>query len=205
MASLGVAFDAGLPFARWGPLFHVFRLERPEVVLEWHPVQGRSLPDQADVGLLVGPRDEPGVSGLVLDASPMVVVMAAGHPLADRGELSVADVLDQAFAADLDSEASAFWTLDEQRGAAPARLVDGVESADRQLAVVAAGRAIATKPVWVANCLAHPGVVALPLRDGPRVTTRLIWRADDANPVVTALVELARAWTSGGRGNGHHA
>jgi hypothetical protein len=47
----------------------------------------------------------------------------------------------------------------------------------------------------VATGLPHPGVVSLPLRDGPQVATRLLWDADDHGPVVASLVELAIAWT----------
>ena len=52
-----VHFDARLPHARWGPLFHVFRLEHPEVRLEWRPAplpaRDRPLLDGADVGLML--------------------------------------------------------------------------------------------------------------------------------------------------------
>jgi DNA-binding transcriptional LysR family regulator len=70
------------------------------------------------------------------------------------------------------------------------------------LAVIAAGRAIATAPAWAASGLPHPGIVALPLTDGPQVTTQLVWREGDDNPAVDALVSLATAWTGGDRGNG---
>jgi hypothetical protein len=36
-----------------------------------------------------------------------------------------------------------------------------------------------------------PGVVALPLTDGPQVRTLLVWRADDENPIVRSLIDLA--------------
>jgi hypothetical protein len=45
------------------------------------------------------------------------------------------------------------------------------------------------------------GVVALALRDGPPVHTRLVWRAADENPIVDALVGLAEAWTRDRRGD----
>ena len=32
-----IRYEAGLPQAHWGPLFHVFRMERPGVVLDWRP------------------------------------------------------------------------------------------------------------------------------------------------------------------------
>jgi hypothetical protein len=47
----------------------------------------------------------------------------------------------------------------------------------------------------MADGLPHPGVVALPLRDGPLVHTRLVWRSGDEDPIIDALVGLAEAWT----------
>jgi hypothetical protein len=74
--------------------------EHPGVRLDWRavgfPVQGRSLLDGADVGVFVYPPAEVGVRALT---SPMVVVMAVGHRLAQQGTLSVADVLDEPFPA----------------------------------------------------------------------------------------------------------
>jgi DNA-binding transcriptional LysR family regulator len=196
-----IRYDARLPQARWGPLFHVFRLEQPEVVLDWQPdgfpAHGRPLLDGADVGLFLEPPLEPGLGALTLDVSPMVVVVGAGHRLAGSGEPCVADVLDQPFPGgpSLDPDWVAFWTLDQQRGGPPARTGDDVRTAEQVLEVVAEGRAIATFPASVVDGLPHPGVVALPLRDGPMVTTRLVWRAADENPLVHALVNLAGAWT----------
>jgi DNA-binding transcriptional LysR family regulator len=209
MIVFSVAFDDGLPNARWGPLFHVFRLERRDVAFKWRPVvfpARRSLPADADVGLFVHPPSEAGLSAHTLDISPMAVVMAAGHPLADRVELTVDDVLDQPFpgGTNHDPERTAFWTLDEYRGGPPRRTDDAVERDDQGLDIVAAGRAIVTVPMWVADCLWHPGVIGLPLRDGPDVTTRLVWRTDDDNPAIRALVDLATAWTEQAQGDERH-
>ena len=103
----------------------------------------------------------------------------------------------------MDPEWSAFWTLDEQRGAPATRTDDDVQNAEQGLEVVARGPAIVTVPAWMADGLPHPGVVALPLVDGPDVATRFVWRAaDDGDPAVAALVDLATAWTAGGHRNG---
>jgi DNA-binding transcriptional LysR family regulator len=204
-ARVRVVFDARLPHARWGPLFHVFCLEQPGVRLDWQPAgfptRDQSLLEGADVGLFLEPPREPGLCRLTMDASSMVVIVAAGHRLALNDELSVADILDCPFPGgpSLDPEWMAFWTLDAQRGGPPKRTDDDVRSAEDGLDVVAAGRAIATIPARVAGGLAHPGVVALPLSDGPQVRTRLVWRSDDGNPTVHSLVELATAWTRDGR------
>jgi len=199
---LSVAFNSGSPLARWGPLFHVFRLEQPDVRLDWRPVglptPGRLLLERADVGLFIQPPQEADLRGLTLDTSAIHVVMAAGHRLAEPHELKVADILDEPFpgAPALHPGWSAFWTLDEQRGAPAKRTDDDVRTAEDGLSVVAAERAIAIVPAWTAIALAHPGVVTLPLADGPSVATRLIWRAENNRPAVLALVELAIAWAS---------
>ncbi len=196
---LRVAYDKSLPHARWGPLFCALLREHPGVRLDWRavgfPVQGRSLLDGVDVGVFVHPPRERGVRALTLDTSPMVVVMAVGHRLARQDILSVADVLDEPFAAgpNLRPEWRAFWTLDDHRGR-PAKCTDNVTDAEQGLQAVVAGRAIATVPDWVASALPHPGVVALPLTDGPPVTTCLVWRDDEQQPFVPRLVELAAAW-----------
>jgi DNA-binding transcriptional LysR family regulator len=132
----------------------------------------------------------------------MVVVMAVGHRLAQQGTLSIADVLDEPFPGgpNLRPEWSSFWTLDQQRGRPPER-TDDVTGAEQGLQVVVAGRAIATVPDWVASALAHPGVVALPLKDGPPVSTCLVWRDDEENRLVLDLVELAAAWAGDHQGD----
>jgi DNA-binding transcriptional LysR family regulator len=204
MTALTVAYDSFLPLARWGPLFHVFCLEQPGVALRWHrtgfPQAGRPLLGPADVGLLIQPPRREGLRSLALDVSPLCVIMAVGHRLARHHELEVADVLDQPFSGGprLDPEWAAFWTLDARRGAPAGCSDDDMLDAEQALDVVAAGRAIATVPAWMANALPHPGIVAVPLRDGPKANTALVWPADDERPAVHALVDLAGAWTRGG-------
>jgi DNA-binding transcriptional LysR family regulator len=199
---LTIAFNAFLPVARWGPLFHVLCLEQPRLTLEWQPVGfaavGRSPLDGADVGLLVEPFVGPGIDSLTIDSSPMVAIMAVGHPLARHDEISVADILDERFldTQDLDPRWRAIWTLDERRGA-PAKLLEPpVADANAALAAIASGAAIGTVPEWAANGLHHPGVVSVALRDGPPVATRLVWRSNDDTPVVRALIDLAAAWAT---------
>jgi DNA-binding transcriptional LysR family regulator len=205
MRRLKIVFDAGMPTARWGPLFHVFRLEHPELRLEWQPtgfpIFGRSLLDGADAGLFVEPPPEAGRSAFTLDVSPMVVIVAAGDRLAHNTELRVADILDRPFPGgpDLDPEWSSFWTLDEQRGGPAVRSADDVRSAEDGLDVIAAGQAIGTVADWMADGLAHPGVIALPLVDAPPVRTRLVWHHRPDDPIIDALLDLATAWTRDGR------
>lgn len=202
---LGIVFDAGMPTARWGPLFHVFRLEHPDLRLAWQPtgfpIRGHPLLEGAEAGLLVEPPPEAGCSAFTLDVSPMVVIVAAGDRLAHNTELRVADILDRPFPGgpSLNPEWTSFWTLDEQRGGPAPCTDDDVRTAEEALEVIAAGRAIGTLPTSMCDGLAHPGVIALPLRDGPPVRTRLVWHSNHDNPILEALLDLATAWTRDGR------
>ncbi len=201
MRPLCVVFEA-LPLARWGPLFHLLRVEQPDVRLEWRrvgfPSAGKPPLDGADIGLFVAPPSLPGLRTLTIETSPMMVVMAAGHHLAHRHELTVADVLDEPFPGcpSVHPRWRAFWTLDEHRGPPPRFTEDDVRDAQQGLEVVASGRAIATVPATVAAGLAHPGVVAVPLVDGPSVATRLVWRTEAEHPALGRLIDLALAMRS---------
>ena len=197
MAALRVAFTP-LPLARWGPLFHVLLLEQPGLRLEWvttsFPRRDRPLLEGADVGLFIEPPPEPGLRTLVVGTSPMAVVMAVGHRLAGDHELRIADVLDEPFpeGADQHPRWRAFWTLDAYRGGPPRRSHAEAVDPDAGLRAIVAGDAIATFPLALADGLPHPGVIALPLVDGPAVTTRLVWRAGETHDAVHALVDIAR-------------
>jgi len=161
------------------------------------PRAGRSILDGVDVGLFVAPPHEDGVSALTIETSAMALLVAAGHRLALHDQLSVADILDEPFLriANAHPQWRTFWHLDEQRGGTANLLDDDAHDAEQALEIVAAGDAIATLPASLADGLPHPGVVALALRDGPPVHTRLVWRSADENPIVDALVGLAEVWT----------
>lgn len=203
---LRIAFDE-MPMARWGALFHVLCFEHPTAALEFIPVAfptgGSSRLEGADVGVFVNPPRDKDLERLVLERSPMVVLMAPGYRLArEHDELRVADVLDEPFPAGppLDPSWAAFWTLDDFRRGPPKLSGRAVRGTREGLDAVAAGRAVATFPATMAAGLAHPGVVALPLVDGPLVETALVWRAGSRHPLLETLVDLAVAMKSPGSG-----
>jgi DNA-binding transcriptional LysR family regulator len=203
---LRVAFDQ-LPLARWGPLFHILTAEVPDVRPEWKPADfptdGRSLLDAADVGLFVAPPPEPGLSTFMLETSPMVVVTAVGHRLAQKTELRLSDVLDETWpGGSHNAHWRSFWTLDEYRGGPPRSTDDDVVNPEQGIELAASGRAIVTLPATLAIGLSHPGVVALPLVDGPSVPTCLVWRSDDNRHAVHCLVSLAGDMTGHRHCNG---
>src|SRR3954447_26987349 len=111
-----VGFLSGFPVARWGPLFHVLCLEQPGLNITWLPLpfprQDAPLLADADVGLFLQPPRRPGPATLTLDVSPMVAVVAAGHPLANLQEPRLTDIIGARFLridASLDREWAPFW------------------------------------------------------------------------------------------------
>jgi DNA-binding transcriptional LysR family regulator len=161
------------------------------------PQSGRTRLGEADVGLFVEPPPRADQRTFELERSRMAVAMAAGHPLARQDVLRIDDVLDEPFPGgpELDHDWSAFWTLDAYRGGPPRRSGDRVADPMQGLDVVAAGRAVATIPAWMAEALPHPGVITRPLSGGPPVTTRLVWHPEGRHELVQHLVDLAADMT----------
>jgi DNA-binding transcriptional LysR family regulator len=197
MDMLKVAFQP-LPVARWASLFHILLLESPDVRLEWvavpFPRRDRPLLAGADVGLFLEPPCDPLLSRLEVGSSGMAVLMPAGHRLGRADEVRVADILDEPFADDpmLHPEWKAFWTLDAYRGGPPPRRHPGVADPAAGIEAVAGGHVIATFPQFLADGLPHPGLIWMPLADGPRVAMCLVWRASETNLAVRRLVDIAR-------------
>lgn len=196
--ALAVGFH-WLPLTRWAPIFQELCNAHPGARLSWQPldfpVDGRSPIQEVDVGLLMEPTPRRDLSSFVLHRESRVVLMAATHPLAARRELTVADVVDQTWPGchpEVDRRWLAFWTLDRERGG-PARMTEGrVISAAEGADVVASGQAIATVPAGMAEFFPHPGIVAVPLTDAAPASLALVWHTEHENPLVDALVRIAK-------------
>jgi DNA-binding transcriptional LysR family regulator len=187
-----------LPLTRWAPMFQALCREHPGTRLHWQPLEfplaRRSPIEGVDVGLILQPPNRPDHRSLELEREPRVVMMSPTHRLADRSELTVADVLDEPFPGchpAMDPEWQAFWTLDEERGGPAPTTEDRISNADEGTEVVVSGRAIITTPAGMAAAFPHPGLVAVPLRDATPATLSLVWRAGDDSPLVSALVRIA--------------
>jgi len=164
------------------------------------------LDHSSDVALLRPPVDAPGI--LVeqqVSAEPRVFVLPAGHPLASRPVLELADVAGRPWVA-------APLSVD---GCAPARFRDdwlvvprpggdvpviGAVAAtiEEWREHIAAGRGISLCPASSEAFSARPGIVFVPSR-GVRVTSLCVaWRADDVRPEVLAFVKVAAGGVAAG-------
>lgn len=184
-------------------LFTTFATERPEFHLSFRQLafpRGSTAEwiADVDVGLCFEPTPHPDVSLQTVHEEPRVVLAAENHPLAGRGQLTVAEVLDETFCGThpaLEPVRAGFWRFEDHRGGpAPNVTDDRASNPFEILVVVATGAAIASTP---ASNAAHaqqalPGLVAIPVVDARLASLSLAWRTGIESPLVDALVATAR-------------
>jgi DNA-binding transcriptional LysR family regulator len=190
-------------------LVAAFKDARPDIELCFQELPFPTIPTgswlaDVDIAIASQPAADPTVWVMPLRTEPRVVVAPKSHPLADRAELTVAEVLDETFLAfdrSIDPTWAAFWSLDEHRGAPPAHLT-AERSADarQRFAMIAAGHGIATLPACHAAAIVSvlPGSVAIPLSDADPTTLALVGREDRRGPAVGALLAVAKTLTEDG-------
>jgi DNA-binding transcriptional LysR family regulator len=135
----------------------------------------------------------------LLRSEPRVVLARRSHPLAERDELSVQDVIDETFIGLHPSIAPAwagFWSLDDHRGGPPERVtVDRALNPQEVLASLTARNAITTVPASVAGVIVSvlATIVALPLCDAGCSDIMLVGHKSRRSPLVATLVSFAQA------------
>jgi DNA-binding transcriptional LysR family regulator len=150
-----------------------------------------------DVAVCLPPAPEHGVSALALRVEPRGVAMAGSHPLARREELSLEDVLDETFIGyhpEVQPGWTAFHSLDDHRGGPPRAVTgDRVTTTLQMAAIIASSQAITTAPhgdLKLAQ-LALTTIAAMPLGDAAPAAVSLVWRTDNDNPLLAALLDAA--------------
>jgi DNA-binding transcriptional LysR family regulator len=200
---LSVGFIGPPPEISTPELLESFARERPDAQVGYHDLAFPTLPTAAwlaevDVALCHAPRMEDGLRAHPVRVEPRVAVLGRDHPLAGRGELRVADVLDETFVSyhpDVQSEWAGFHSLDDHRGHPPDRLTeDRVFTTLQMLSAMNTGHAATVLPAADANLALQVlvKVVALPIVDAAPARICLVWREDVRNPLVDALVRVAR-------------
>jgi DNA-binding transcriptional LysR family regulator len=180
-----------------------FSSRHPHIDICYREIRFPSSPTSAwlsdvDVAVCHRPPADPNVWTHTLRREPRVVLAPAHHHLAERGELSVAELLEETFIGldrSIDPDWAGFWSLDDHRGATPAQTTnDQATNPQEVLAALATRRAITTVPASVAAVVANvlTRIVAIPLRDAEPSAITLVGHADLRNPLVKALRSFAR-------------
>lgn len=179
------------------PVVRAFGDRHPGVTLRAHDMSiarlvGGLRDGSLDAGLSRPPLVHDLASEVVL-REPVAAVLPEGHPLADRDELTLAELADEAWV--LTPRTSwppwhRHYDEDFARAGYRPRVVQRGTSPQNLLALVAAGVGV-TRLSLSARSLRDSGVTFVPLA-GEESTVVLVWRPEAANPALPALREVVR-------------
>jgi DNA-binding transcriptional LysR family regulator len=175
------------------PVVRAFRERHPDVTLHTEDLAIAALvaglrEGSLDAGLSRPPLVDDLESEVVL-REPVAAVLPAGHPLADRAGLTLADLADEPWVLtpraswppwhrkyDDDFARAGFRPRVAQRGTTPQGL----------LALVAAGVGVTRLPLS-SRSLRDSGVAFVPFTDHEDACVELVWRAGAAHPALPVL------------------
>ncbi len=184
-----------------GPMSR-FAETHPEIDLRYRelPFPGRSTSDwlsEVDIAVTHVPPPDENIWTQVVRSEPRAVLVPRSHHLADRSQLSVAEVLDEAFIGysdEVDPAWAGFWSLDDHRGGPPPQVTtDQAAGPQEVLAALAVRDAITTVPASSAAVLVNflTRLTSIPLTDADPTTFVLTGRRDRDNPLVQRYREFA--------------
>jgi DNA-binding transcriptional LysR family regulator len=178
--------------ARYAELHPDWRLELRSH--SWTDTTAGLLDRSADVAFLWLPTGaEDTIAVQPLRSERRFVALPAGHRLAGRKALQMADLIDEPFVA-MPQEAGPlrdYWlALDERRGR-PARIGAEAATPDETFEAVATGLGIHLLAEGNAAVYARPGIVCRPVIDLEPCRLAVAWRRDDRRDAVRELVRVA--------------
>jgi DNA-binding transcriptional LysR family regulator len=200
---LQIGFVGPPPTISAPELFAAFAAAHPDSELSFHDLpfpRGRTATwlQEVDLAFCHAPAPDLSVEMLTLRTEPRTVVAQSAHPLAARSNLQVAHVLDETFVSyhpDVQPHWAGFHSLDDHRGEPPRSVtVDRAATSLQMLGIMTTRRAITTVPLCDAKLVVQvmPTLVALPVLDARPAVLSIVWLADNPNPLIDALVALAR-------------
>jgi DNA-binding transcriptional LysR family regulator len=208
-ATIAVGFIGPPPAISTPDLFAAFAESNPEARISYQDLpfpRGSTSAWLADVDVAVchRPSVEEGLGAQPVRVEPRAAVVHRGHPLAQRPELDVVDVLDETFVGyhpEVQPEWAGFHSLDDHRGGPPGSLTDDAAQTSLQmLGIMSSPHAITTVPYADAKLAVQvlPDILAIPLRDAAPAVVSLVWRRDTSNPLIDDLVAAAKRLAPGG-------
>jgi len=194
---LRVGFLASVANYFMPPVVRAFRERHPGVTLHTEDLTIAALvaglrEGTLDAGLSRPPLVDDLATEVVL-REPVAAVLPEGHPLADRTELTLADLADEPWV--LTPRASwppwhRQYDEDFARAGYRPRVVQRGTTSQGLLALVAAGVGV-TRLTLSSRSLRDSGVAFVPLA-GDETFVVLVWRADALNPALPALRDVVR-------------
>lgn len=179
------------------PILRVFSQRHPRVSLvvrvgDSRTIASRILDHQGDVGVVLNPVDDPALACVEHRRQPLVVFAAAGHPLARRAALHMADLHEQRFVIREEGSTTrkVFEDAMRRRGLRFQVAVEmGSREAVREAVAQGMGLGVVAGPAYVADAR----LVRLPVLDSDMAThVHLVCRHERRpSPLVSAFFEIA--------------
>ncbi|MGX1479263.1 UNVERIFIED_CONTAM: DNA-binding transcriptional LysR family regulator [Streptomyces canus] len=145
---------------------------------------------RADVSIVRLPIDQHGLQVRPLFQEPRVVVLPAGHHLADRQSVTIADLAAEHLLQDPDAVPEwrdVAWEMREGNRTE----VPPIYQVEEKLELVAAGAGVCVIPLSTARFYTRPDVIPVPINDiGPNQVC-LAWMATRRSPLIRDFVEVA--------------
>src|SRR5919198_2795602 len=203
-AMVRVGFQTSVAGALYQLAVAQFRKDHPGWSVElrlhaWSDPTAGLLDDTSDVAFLWLPV--PGQERLAwqtLRTEPRHVALCSKHPLAERAELQLSDLLDEPFVA-LPPSAGVlrdYWLAMEERDGHPVRIGAQAESPDETFEAVGAEQGVALLSAGNAQLYSRPGVITRPVVDLSPAELAVAWRADDERPIIREFVQAAQEATT---------
>jgi DNA-binding transcriptional LysR family regulator len=203
--SLKIGYTAAAAYGFLPELIAACRARLPEVDFSLKEmVSGDQLEalasGQIDAGLLRPPIARPELATRRVLAEPLLAAIPKKHPLASAATVAIKDFDGQPFVMYSPYESRYFHDLlvaQFSRADILPRYVQHVGQIHSILAMVRAGLGVSIVPAAAANLkLADVKLKPLKLRSPAPVELFMVWRRDDENPLLPALVEIAADITS---------
>jgi DNA-binding transcriptional LysR family regulator len=139
-----------------------------------------------DIAVLRTEADSPRFASAVVGHERRYCALAADDPWARRRSIRLDEIPQRTLLVDrrTGTTSAALWPPDAQ----PRTRQTG--DIDDWLAIIAAGGGIGITPEGTTTQYQRDGIVFRPLRDGPPITVRMIWRQHDPHPSTHAAIAL---------------
>jgi DNA-binding transcriptional LysR family regulator len=153
-----------------------------------------------EVAIIRPPVDLPDHRILVLDSEAWVACLPRDHPLADRREVQIAELLDDPIVcAPLTAGTwRDYWLAMDVRGNRPPTIAAVAATYEAETTSIARGLGISFTSSSVARFYDRPGIVYVPITDRPPSLTALAWNPAELSPQAEALVRhVQQHWNFG--------
>jgi DNA-binding transcriptional LysR family regulator len=205
---LQVGFIGPPPIVNAPELFEAFAVANPDAELSFRELPfptdptGSWLAD-VDVAFCHPPAHDASVLVQAVRPEARAILAPREHRIAGRGEVGAEQMLGETFISyhpAVQRSWAGLHSLDDLRGGPPEQLTDDrVSTPAEMLKGIAGRRAITSVPASDAEAIerALRGIVAIRVRDADPFVLSLLWRADQGNPILDALIAFARVLADG--------